>query len=161
MVTDDEVFSRLFGLIRQMHNLSKSDVKHSGAFLGQGRIIHILAMHNQPLSQRELADMANIKPGSLTEVLERLERDGMVKRERLASDRRVIHVRLTKKGQQSYEKIVARRHEFSHQLLSGIDQQDLQSFIGVLNSMEENLHRYYGERLPKDEKEGGHFDQNC
>ena len=86
MITDDEVFPRLFSLIRQMHNLSKRNVKHSGMFLGRGRIIHILAMRDQPLSQRELADMANIKPGSLTEVLERLERDDLIKRERLAID---------------------------------------------------------------------------
>lgn len=154
VVTDDKVFSRLFGLIRQMHNLSKKNVQHSGMFLGQGRIIHILAMRDQPLSQRELADMARIKPGSLTEVLERLERDGLVKRERLANDRRVIHVRLTAKGQQVYEKILAERHEFCQHLLAGIDQKDLESFVKVLDLMERNLHHYYGERLPKDESEG-------
>lgn len=108
MITDDEVFPRLFSLIRQMHNLSKRNVKHSGMFLGRGRIIHILAMRDQPLSQRELADMANIKPGSLTEVLERLERDDLIKRERLVNDRRVIHVRLTAKGAQGLPKACRR-----------------------------------------------------
>lgn len=49
MITDDEVFPRLFSLIRQMHNLSKRNIKHSGMFLGRGRIIHILVMRDQPL----------------------------------------------------------------------------------------------------------------
>ena len=160
MITDDEVFPRLFSLIRQMHNLSKRNVKHSGMFLGRGRIIHILAMRDQPLSQRELADMANIKPGSLTEVLERLERDDLIKRERLANDRRVIHVRLTAKGRKAYQKLVEERHEFGNHLLEEIDQEDLARFVKVVNMMDKNLHRYYGDRLPKEGK-GERFDQNC
>lgn len=161
MITDNEVFPRLFGLIRQMHNLSIKNAKNSGMFLGRGRIIHILALSDRPLSQRELADMAKIKPGSLSEVLDRLERDNLVKRERLANDRRIIHVRLTPKGRESYEKIVEERHSFGSHLLAGIDQGDLESFIKVINMMGENLHHYYGDQLPKDEKEGEQFDQNC
>lgn len=160
MITDDEVFPQLFSLIRQMHNLSKRNVKHSGMYLGRGRIIHILAMRDQPLSQRELADMANIKLGSLTEVLERLERDNLIKRERLANDRRVIHVRLTTKGRKAYQKIVEERHEFGSHLLEGIKQEDLVRFVKVVNMMEKNLHCYYGDRLSK-ERKGERFDQNC
>lgn len=158
MITDNEVFPSLFKLISQMHNLSKRDVKHSGMFLGRGRIIHILALSDRPLSQRELADMAKIKPGSLTEVLERLERDELIQRERQKNDRRIIHVCLTEKGRKTYEKIVAERHQFGCHLLTGIDQEDLERFIKVLTMMEKNLHHYYGDRLPKNEKEGEKLD---
>ncbi|MBU3830418.1 MAG: MarR family transcriptional regulator [Candidatus Limosilactobacillus merdavium] len=152
MITDDEVFHSLYGLTHQMHKLSKR--KHSGIFLGQGKIIYILALSKEPLSQRELADKAKVKPGSLTEVLERLERDQMIKRERLAEDRRVIHVRLTEEGQKAYQKMRAERHQFGRNILSGINQDELATFVKVINSMESNLHHYYGERLPQNTKEG-------
>lgn len=150
MITEVEVFPKLFGLIKEMHNLSKRDVKHSGMFLGRGRIIDLLAVADHPLSQRELADLAKIKPGSVTEVLERLERDKLVKRERLENDRRVIHVRLTEKGRAAYEKMVEQRLEFGRHLLSGIPQEELGTFVNVIDQMENNLHKYYGDRLDKE-----------
>lgn len=153
MLTGDEVFPRLYGLIQQMHILSKQNAKHSGTFLGRGRIICILAQRANPISQRELADIATIKPGSLTQVLERLERDDLIRRERLVNDRRVIHVQLTDKGEKAYQQMNKERRQFGQHLLEGISQDDLASFIHVLSAMEDNLHHYYGDPLTK-KKEG-------
>src|SRR4051794_25990865 len=47
------------------------------------------------LTQREVADRCYVTSGTVTGVVDTLERDGLVTRERGTDDRRVVHVRLT------------------------------------------------------------------
>ena len=54
--------------------------------------------HLGPLSQRQLADKILRSSGNLTMVIDNLERDGLVGRERDMKDRRVMTVSLTDRG---------------------------------------------------------------
>jgi len=51
--------------------------------------------HLGPMSQRLLADRILSSSGNLIMVIDNLERDGLVHRERVATDRRVVNVTLT------------------------------------------------------------------
>lgn len=55
--------------------------------------------HLGALSQRQLADKILRSSGNLTMVIDNLERDGLVRRERDAQDRRVVNVFLTEAGE--------------------------------------------------------------
>ena len=55
--------------------------------------------HLGPMSQRLLADKILRSSGNLTMVIDNLERDGLVHRERMATDRRVVNVTLTTQGE--------------------------------------------------------------
>ncbi|MCV7079548.1 MarR family winged helix-turn-helix transcriptional regulator [Mycobacterium szulgai] len=60
----------------------------------------LATLHQQgPLMQRELAQRLDIEGPTLTRQLERLERQGLVTRRRVDSDRRVALVELTPSGQ--------------------------------------------------------------
>lgn len=54
--------------------------------------------HLGPLSQRQLADKILRSSGNLTMVVDNLERDGLVERQRDSKDRRVARVHLTPAG---------------------------------------------------------------
>ena len=56
-------------------------------------------LHLGPLSQRRLAEKILRSSGNLTMVIDNLERDGLVRRERDPNDRRVMIVNLTKAGE--------------------------------------------------------------
>ena len=56
-------------------------------------------LHLGPLSQRRLAEKILRSSGNLTMVIDNLERDGLVRRERDPNDRRVMIVILTKAGE--------------------------------------------------------------
>ena len=56
--------------------------------------------HLGPLSKRQLADKILRSSGNLTMVIDNLERDGLVGRERDLKDRRVMTVSLTPRGQE-------------------------------------------------------------
>ncbi|SEJ01006.1 MarR family transcriptional regulator, 2-MHQ and catechol-resistance regulon repressor [Deinococcus reticulitermitis] len=62
--------------------------------------------HLGPLSQRQLADKILRSSGNLTMVIDNLERDGLVLRQRAKLDRRVMMVNLTPEGQALVETIL-------------------------------------------------------
>ena len=64
---------------------------------GQERILHILS-HREELSQRELQEILRIQPGSISEILSKMERAGLLTRERDDNDKRRIVLKLTDAG---------------------------------------------------------------
>lgn len=55
---------------------------------------------DQRLRMHELADTAVIARSNLTRLVDRLENDGLVQRERVAGDRRGAYARITEKGRE-------------------------------------------------------------
>jgi len=72
----------------------------------QWRVIRILSQHpNCELESHQLAEIACILRPSMTGVLLRLERDGLVRRWKPASDQRRLCVSLTPKGIELFEEM--------------------------------------------------------
>ena len=75
----------------------------SARLAGQG-LTHagLMALHelgqNEPLPVLELASRCQVTPQTMTRTLDRLERDGLVRRERASSDRRRLDVTRTEAG---------------------------------------------------------------
>jgi len=61
--------------------------------------------HLGHMTQGEISNKVLKSGSNLTTVIDNLERDGMVRRERDAEDRRVIHVHLTKAGKEKVEAV--------------------------------------------------------
>ncbi|WP_437882220.1 homoprotocatechuate degradation operon regulator HpaR [Pseudomonas sp. LRF_L74] len=68
----------------------------------QWRVIRILRQHGE-LESHKLARLACILKPSMSGVLVRLERDGLVRRRKLAEDQRRVLVSLAEKGEQCFE----------------------------------------------------------
>lgn len=72
MVSDEEIFQSYHDLFMQIRDVVIKHKKAAG-FHGSARILESLNKQAD-LSQRQLADEASIKPGSLTVAIEKLER---------------------------------------------------------------------------------------
>lgn len=95
-------------LWRASHAVEVSANRHLveyGLTLSQFGVIEAL-YHVGPLSQRQLADKILRSSGNLTMVIDNLERDGLVIRQRDAKDRRVMNVSLTEKGHALIEQVM-------------------------------------------------------
>ena len=84
--------------------------------------------HLGPLTQGEISTKVLKSGSNITTVIDNLERDGLVRRERDAQDRRVIHVHLTEAGTRKVEAVfpghvVALVEEFK--VLSASEQETL------------------------------------
>lgn len=77
---------------------------------GMGRTLNILA-ENEGVSSRELAELLDLRPSSLTELLTRLESEGLVTRTPDENDRRVSRVALSDKGRELAAKMTAEHEE--------------------------------------------------
>ncbi|MFC4425876.1 MarR family winged helix-turn-helix transcriptional regulator [Deinococcus navajonensis] len=82
-------------------------LQHEGLTISQFGVMEAL-YHLGPLSQRALADKILRSSGNLTMVIDNLERDGLVRRERDERDRRVMKVSLTSEGQTMIERVLPR-----------------------------------------------------
>jgi len=67
----------------------------------------VLAHGEGALSQRELAGRIGLTPATLTPVLDTLEQEGRIHRERDAADRRIVRVSITDEGRSHLRSVFA------------------------------------------------------
>ncbi len=85
----------------------------TGGKTGRRRILTILSEHSEIL-QKELQDILRIQAGSLSEVIIKLEADGLVRKIRSSRDRRHWALQLTETGRQEAKRLKA---EYDGQIL--------------------------------------------
>ena len=74
---------------------------------------------NDGLTCADLSKATLVTKGTLTGVLDRLEKKGIVRREAIRGDRRAINVRLTSQGQALYRKVFPAHAEFLRPYFKG------------------------------------------
>ena len=91
---------------------------NGGGRSGRAPIICALLKHGDAMPQRELMNMFELKAGSLSEVLTKIERDGLIERTLDPQDRRQRIVRLTEEGHAQAMLEQQSRESFRAQALS-------------------------------------------
>lgn len=92
-----------------------------------------------PLTQ--LAEASWSDPGNLTGIVDRLERDGLVQRQRSAEDRRVVLAKLTEQGRRVLDAVTPVHRAHIAQLFDGFAQQELVDLIALLDRLAERAAR--------------------
>jgi len=78
------------------HHL-RTHMEKLGLHRGQGfALVHL--WHHDGVPQRDLAEAMHIRPASVTNMLQRMERDGWIERKRDDEDQRVVRVFITSKA---------------------------------------------------------------
>ncbi|MEL7607541.1 MarR family winged helix-turn-helix transcriptional regulator [Sedimentibacter saalensis] len=90
---------------------------------------------NKRISQRELSNLMNVKDSSAGRLIDRLERDGFIERERDNSDRRVVYIQLSEAGDKLISDLMPIGIKFNEDLVSGIDENELIIYEKVLQKM--------------------------
>src|SRR5919199_6974929 len=88
---------RLIRVAKQLGVFIGDRLAPLGLHTGQERLLAVL-WEEDGLSQSELVERLAVRPPTVTTALQRLEREGFVRREPDASNRRVSRVFLTDKG---------------------------------------------------------------
>ncbi len=91
------------------------------------------------LTMGELARRVSVTEKTVTGLVDRLERDELVHRERDALDRRVVHVRLTPRGTQHYRRIDAAIEESMVRFMGMLDPADRRALLHILDKLVERL----------------------
>ncbi len=81
----------------------------------------------------------NVKDSSAGRLIDRLERDGLIERNRNDSDRRIIYISLTEKGSNLISELIPYGDKFNSDLTKGISEEDLMIYDKVLKQMLSNV----------------------
>ena len=105
--TDDPALQRADRILRGLGFCGHYMRFHDGGRSGRGPILCLLAKRGGQMPQQELGMLLELKPGSLSEILSKLEASGLIERTRDEHDRRQLFCRLTEAGAAE----AAREHE--------------------------------------------------
>lgn len=108
---------------------------NTGGRGGQIPILCKLEKNGGELSQHELQEMFEIKSGSMSEVLAKMEADGLIRRDRLDDDRRQMTAILTEKGHEQAKDHMARRHEFEAEAFSPLAEEEQRELLELLDKV--------------------------
>jgi DNA-binding MarR family transcriptional regulator len=127
---------RCFGLIERIMQPYFARFGISGAQWGVLRNLHRAEQENLTgLRLTDLGERLLIRPPSVTGVVDRLEKAGLVSRDGLPTDLRAKRVALTEKGRQIVEQVLEEHQSHIDNLLGGLsakEQVELRKLLGKL-----------------------------
>lgn len=114
---------------------------------GQPKVLYILRMIDGCV-QKELAKACDIKPSSMTVMLDGLEKKGFVRREetKVSGGKRAFKVCLTEEGREMAEKVFLLMETIEEEIFEGITETEKQQLFSLLKRIRENLDRHCGEK---------------
>ncbi len=90
----------------------------------------------------ELSRLLLVTSGNLTGIIDRLEADGLVKREGEATDRRVTRMRLTPLGRRRTAEVLPQHADDVAQILAVMPRERLALLNDLLGELRDGLHRH-------------------
>jgi len=87
------------------------------------------------LSLSELSDRIRAQNSTVTGIIDRMEREGLVVRERSKEDRRVVHIRLTAKGEEIAQAIPVEPIEIFRSALISLSRDDMRDLLRILTKL--------------------------
>ncbi len=91
-----------------------------------------------------LCSMAKVKMPSLTEVVDRFEKQGILSRVRDNGDRRVVRVRFTEKGKKMHRAMLRRREEELQGVFGSLNREERADLVKALETVTALLSKIIG-----------------
>ena len=117
-----------------------SDLKHYRLNVQKWRIIAAILSHSA-CRFGDLAKITSIEAPTLSRIVARMQRDGLVRCRPLASDTRTFLASLTPKGRARANRVLPRAYAAEAAMVEGLSPADIASFNRTLHVMYENLGR--------------------
>lgn len=112
----------------------------SGALSGaQGKALHFILAQTDEIFQKDLEEEFGLRPPTATELLKKMEQNGLVRREAVSYDARLKRIIATEKALQYKEQVIRDIGNMESELTKGISPQDLEVFFRVMDKMFGNL----------------------
>jgi len=131
------MLAKLNAVTRRQPYTSPSDTpppQHHGH--GAGRLLGYLA-DNGEMNQNQLANALDIRPQSLSEMLVKLESDGLILRTQSQSDKRKIIVSLTPPGKSRVSEYRERHRQEAEAFLTGLSDEEKDTLYDILKKLVE------------------------
>jgi len=115
---------------KKVRNLFRSEF---GVTLPRFDLMSALSREPSGLTMGELSKKLLVSNGNVTGIVERLQKEGLVKRWVLPTDRRIYSVGLTTKGRTDFKKMADRHKEWVSEILEGLGEEELGPMIEMMD----------------------------
>ncbi|HET7125880.1 MAG TPA: MarR family transcriptional regulator [Lysobacter sp.] len=130
-------------LFRQVRDALRAAMEHELAVNGHditlSQYITLKKLHYGTANASELAQAAELNPGAMTRLLDRLETAGLVQREAHPSDRRALRIVLTERGRSIWPELEACTDRVRERALAGLDDGQRAELVRMLEHVLANL----------------------
>jgi DNA-binding MarR family transcriptional regulator len=133
-------FLRSWGLLRQAQDPYFARFGISASQWGILRVLQRAELGGEAeLPLKEVGERLWIQPPSVTGIVDRLERQGFVKRSSSRTDLRVRHLSLTPQGRALMAEVLAGHAERIQSLFAGLQPQEQETMLSLLKQLEAHL----------------------
>lgn len=129
-------FHNTFNLMRRCYHQSVHD--KVGTRHGQGKILSILSREDG-IGQKELADRVQIRAATLSELLDKMQKNGWIERKNNENDRRKINIYLTNEGREISLQNREARHEMAETVFGILSDGEKETLKNLLDRLADSL----------------------
>ena len=90
----------------------------------------------------ELSEVLNLAFSTATDLINRMERNGLVCREKDESDRRVVRVRILDKGEQMLSEVIIARRKYFARVLKSVPKVEQNQLVRSLRKIDELMNTF-------------------
>lgn len=129
----------VFGEVIRLHfHCVHNSLSQVRLYPGQPHMLFALAQRDGK-SQRELAEILNIKPATITVMINRMEKAGLVERREDMEDQRVSRVYITEQGRKVCEEVKTIMNDMSKSCFKNFTQEEEAILKKLLLQVRDNL----------------------
>lgn len=128
--------SKLSNKLRRKIDAFSSRESFSGS---QGRVLHFILAQSNDIFQKDIEEEYSLRPPTATELLKKMEKNGLIHREAMASDARMKRIVVSEKALQYKDMVIADITALEDELTKDIPQKELDVFFKVIEKMLDNI----------------------
>lgn len=128
--------SKLSNKLRRKIDAFSSRDSFSGS---QGRVLHFILAQSNDVFQKDIEEEYSLRPPTATELLKKMEKNGLIYREAMASDARMKRIVVSEKALQYKDMVIADITALEDELTKDIPQKELDIFFEVIQKMLDNI----------------------
>lgn len=140
ILLDDFLPYLLNRISNRLNQRMSDDLKKIGQTTQSYRVLSILTARDGR-SINELSVYSMTEQPTLSKIVERMERSGLVERRQSDEDGRIVNVYLTKSGIAAYAKILPFALEHYNRAIEGLSSNDHEMVVSLLHRVLENVRR--------------------
>ena len=134
----DQVLEAIIYLSTETRRVTKELARRANVTGPQLTVVKLLETIGD-LSLSELSDKIRAQNSTVTGIVDRMEREGLVQRVRSTTDRRVVRIHLTDKGQQLAREIPVEPMEILRSALSGLTATETTELLRLMTKVAKRI----------------------
>lgn len=132
-------------IIRLLHHESRNNLKLPT--ITQSRILdYILSHKDTDIYQKDLERVLNLRRATVSEVLNTMEKNGMIKRTKNQNDARTNKITLIEPNENRHQEFQKNIKDIEDIMTENISEEELEAFSLTLKKMQENLKNKYNKQ---------------